>query len=80
MNRWSLVFCALAFGLVVASPAQASFKVIKWTSGYCQVWDSAIPTHPWPGDWRAVSKSYKTSARAAAKRERLIKKKVCGWG
>ena len=80
MNRWSLVFGALAFGLVVSSPAQASFKVIKWTSGYCQIWNSAAPTKPWPNDWRVMSKNYKAFGGAFAKREQLIKAKKCGWG
>ena len=78
MKRSSLIVCAIAFAAIVASPAQASFKVVKWVHGGCQVWDNSIPTSYAP-DGRVVSRNYRTFARAAARHSRLVARKVCAW-
>jgi hypothetical protein len=77
MKRWSLILCAIAFGASISSPAEASFSVIRWTSGFCQIWDNSIPTVPWPGDWLTVSKSYPTLGGAAAAKSRLLSQGKC---
>ena len=77
MTRLSLAVCALALATVAASPAQASFKVIKWSSGFCQVWDNGIPTMPFPPDWRRVSRNHKTWTGAYSAKMRLMHRHVC---
>jgi len=79
MNRWTLAVCALTLGVLAVSPANASYKVIKWTSGLCQVWDNGIPTMPIPGDWKTMSRNYKTFGGALRKEHRLIAARKCGW-
>ena len=60
MIRRSLILCA-AVALIAAgsafapSPAHAYYRVIKWpVSNFCQIWDYAIPTRPWPHSYRVV--------------------------
>jgi hypothetical protein len=79
MKQWSLVLFAAALTVAVSSPAHATYQVIRWTSGFCQVWSHAIPTRPFPGDFRAVSPPYRTAARATAELYRLIAARRCGW-
>jgi hypothetical protein len=75
-------FCAAA-GLVasafaVASPAQASFHLIKWSgTGICQVWDDSVPTKPFPADYKPVSKPVPTFDAALAVKSGLMKRGVC---
>ena len=50
MRRLSMLCVAAGLAvtaLAAASPAEASYKVIRWDgSGICQIWDNAIPTKP----------------------------------
>jgi hypothetical protein len=77
MKRWTLILSAAAIGVLAASQAQASFQVIRWTSGMCQVLDSASPMKPLTNDYKAVSRAYKTMDNATAKRAKLVAKKTC---
>lgn len=77
MKRLSLILSAAAICLVATSQAQASWSVIRWKSGFCQIWDHAIPTRPWPNDYRVVSRPYKTFGQAWARRTRLVSHKAC---
>lgn len=79
MKQWSAILFAAALTVAVSSPAQATYQVIRWTSGFCQVWSHAIPTWPFPGDFRAMSRSYPTAAAATAELYRLIAARRCGW-
>jgi hypothetical protein len=55
MRRISLLSAAAAMAItafVAASPAQASYHLIRWQdAGFCQIWDESIPTTPWPGNY-----------------------------
>ena len=77
MKRWSLILSAAAICVVASSQAQASWSVIRWKSGFCQVWDNAVPTKPWPKDYKVVSRPHKTFAGAWARRMKLVGKKAC---
>ncbi len=76
MKRLSLMLCAAAIGVVATSQAQASWSVIRWTSGFCQVWDNGLPTKPFPADYRVLH-TYKKMDTAVAKRTNMCGK--CGW-
>ncbi len=73
MKRLSLMLYAAAIGVVATSQAQASWSVIRWTSGYCQVWDNAVPTKPFPADYKVLH-TYKKLDTAVAKRTKLVGK------
>ena len=77
MKRWTLILSTVAVCIMASSQAQASWSVIRWKSGFCQVWDNAIPTKPWPADYAVVSRPYKTLGKALSKRTRLVGKKAC---
>jgi len=72
MMKLKFAFAAAALAIVAAQPAEASYKVIKWDTGICQVWDNATPWNAGPGGWRTVSRDYKSFHRAMRKRHRLI--------
>ena len=77
MRRWGLILAVAAAGVVAASQAEASWSVIKWKSGMCQVWDNAAPWKPLTPDYMAVSRPHKTFAGAEARRAKLVAKKKC---
>ena len=44
-----------ASAFAAASPAEASFHLIRWQdSGFCQIWDQSIPTTPFPANYTVV--------------------------
>jgi hypothetical protein len=77
MKRWSLVLSAAAVCIMASSQAQASFQVVRWTSGFCQIWDNNLPRNPIQRDYKAVSKKYKSFGEAFAARGRLVAAKKC---
>ena len=77
MKRWTLILSVAAICVAASSQAQASWTVIRWKSGFCQLWDNSIKTKPWTKDYKAVSKPQKTLARAMAVRTKLVSKKKC---
>jgi hypothetical protein len=78
MKRFSMILCAAAVGVVASSPAQASFHVIRWTSGFCQVWNNAVPGKPIPGDYKVVSPKFKTLGDALNAKAKMLGK-TCIW-
>jgi len=77
MKRFTLILGAAAVCMVASSQAQASWSVVRWNSGFCQPWDSAGPVQPPAGQYKVVSRSYKTFDKAMAKRTKLVAKKAC---
>jgi hypothetical protein len=81
MRRFSILCAALglaATGLVATSPAQASFKVIRWDgTGVCQIWDNAVPTKPFPTDYKVVSHPVPTFMDALATKDKLFHAARC---
>jgi hypothetical protein len=77
MKSLTLILSAAAVCVVASGQAQASWSVVRWNSGFCQPWDSAVPFTPPAGQYKVVSRSYKTMDKAMAKRARLVAKKAC---
>ena len=77
MKRWSLILSAAAVCIMASSQAQADFQVVRWTSGFCQIWDTKLPANPIQRDHKAVSKKYKTFGEAFAARGKLVAAKKC---
>jgi hypothetical protein len=77
MKRWSLILSAAAVCMLSSSQAQASYQIIRWTSGFCQIWDQSIPTKPFPNDYKTGRKTYKTFNDALAMRAKLVARRQC---
>ncbi len=81
MRRFSIVCAALglaATALVATSPAQASYKVIRWdNTGVCEIWDSAFAIKPFATDYKTVSRSVPTFTDAIATKDRLFHAARC---
>ena len=81
MRRFSILCAALglaATALVATSPAQASYKVIRWdNTGFCEIWDNAFSTTPFPSDYKTVSHAVPTFMDAIAVKDRLFHAARC---
>jgi hypothetical protein len=77
MKRWTLLLSAAALCLMASNQAQASFQVIRWSSGFCQIWNNDFPGVPFQTDRKAVSKKFKTIEEAWAARGKLVAAKKC---
>ena len=78
----STVLCAAAgvaiTAFAAAAPAEASFHLIKWQdTGACQVWDTSVPTKPFPANYTKVSRSQKTFDAAIAVKTGMLKNGAC---
>lgn len=76
MTTLKLSLCAAALALITAQPAEASYKVIRWSTGLCQVWVNA-PWNAGPFGWRPVSPNFRTFGQAVVARDRLIRAGRC---
>ena len=79
MKLFSLILGVAAISIAAASQAKANYQIIRWTSGYCQIWDQSIPTKPFPNDYKAGKKTFKTFGEAAATRAKLVAARQCSW-
>jgi hypothetical protein len=78
MKRWSVLLSTAALCVMASSQAQASFQVIRWTSGFCQIWNNDLPgVVPFQKDHKAVSKKFKTIEEAWVARGKLVVAKTC---
>jgi hypothetical protein len=78
MKRWGIVIAAAAAVCVAASrDARAGYQIIRWTSGYCQIWDAENAARPFPSDYRTGRKTFRTFGEASVARARLISQRQC---
>jgi len=77
MKSLTLILSAAAICAMASSQAQASWSVVRWNSGFCQPWDSASPFKAPAGQFKVVSRSYKTMDKAMVRRAKLVAKKKC---
>ncbi len=81
--RGNLILCAaglVAAGFLATSPAQASYKVIKWDgNNFCQIWDYGLPTRPFPADYRVMTKSLASFDAALSVKERMLRRGHCSF-
>jgi hypothetical protein len=80
--RRNLILCAavgfVAAGFFATRPAQASYRVIKWSgTNICQIWDYGLPTRPFPSDYRVMTKPLPTLDAALRAKDRLWHKGRC---
>jgi hypothetical protein len=72
-----MISVAAALAVIVSSQAQASYKIIRWTSGFCQIWDNATPWKPIPSDYKTGRIEFKTFAAATAAKAQLVAHSQC---
>ena len=81
MRRFSTVCAVLgpaATAFVATSPAQASYKVIRWdTTGVCEIWDNAFAIKPLASDYKTVTRSVPTFTDALAAKDRVFHAAKC---
>ena len=76
-SRWSLILAAAAIGIVASSQAQASYSLIRWTSGFCQVWDNSTPWKPFPSDYKTGRVQFQSFDAAMAAKMQLVARREC---
>jgi hypothetical protein len=54
MKRLALAVGLLALGSVAATPARADFAVVRFETGYCQIWWDSFD-NPWGVGWTKVA-------------------------
>jgi hypothetical protein len=74
--RRSLILCAavgfVAVGFFAASPAQASFRVIKWDiTNICQIYDFGFGNGPIPHNYRVLTGPLPSYGAALRAKDRL---------
>ncbi len=69
--------CAAVMIGALSAPASASYRVLKWSSGFCQIWDAGIPGTPWPNDWRFISREHRTFGGALRRKMHLVARGEC---
>src|SRR5262245_39411017 len=75
--KLKFALCAGVLALVAAQPAEASFKVIRWNTGLCQIWNNATPWNAGPFGWTTVSPNFETMGEANVARLNLHRKGQC---
>ena len=78
MKRWAFVLGALAIGMAASSQqAEANYSIIRWTSGFCQVWDNSTPWKPFPSDYIVGPILFRTFDEAMARKMQLVAHREC---
>ena len=78
MKRVSLILGVVAISFVASSQTEASYQIIRWPSGFCQIWNNS-------NSRQAVSKrlkktgrkTFKTFEAATAVRAQLAARRQC---
>jgi len=77
MKRGLLVLGASLVSIIAGSPAQASYQIIRWTSGYCQIVDQATPFRPFSNDYKTGRKTFRSFGEATIVRAKLVAQRPC---
>jgi len=77
MKRVSLILGVVAISFVASSQTEASYQIIRWPSGFCQIWNNSIPGRPLPNDYKTGRKTFKTFEAATAVRAQLAARRQC---
>ena len=54
MKRFAFAVGLLALGVAAAAPARADYAVVRFETGYCQIWWDGSAT-PWGVNWTKVA-------------------------
>lgn len=79
MKRLPVLLFVMAIIVGATSQANASYQLMRWTSGFCQVWDNSTPWKPFPNDYKMAPRKFKTFGGAMAMKNKLIAHRACSW-
>lgn len=80
MTRLSLALTAIALFAASSMPAKADFSLIRWNTGWCQIWDHAIPSPlPPTAEFKALGPRFATFGDAYAAFGNALQTRTCGW-
>ena len=83
MRRISIVGAAAGIALAAltaASPAQASFHLIRWNdTHFCQIWDESIPTVPVWNNYVLIGASVPTFEDALISKDSFLHMGACAY-
>ena len=77
MKYLALLLSTCVMCLTASGQAYADYSIIRWTSGFCQIWDNSTPWKPFPTDYKAGRVQFKTMEAAFATKEQLIARREC---
>jgi hypothetical protein len=78
VRKLSILAALAVTAFVASSPAQAGYSLIRWEStGFCQVWDHAIPTQPFPSGYTTVSAQMPTFIDALTTKSGMLASGAC---
>ena len=79
MKKLGLIACVGIFAAMAAAPAKADVSVVRWNTGWCQIWDNAAGPPPWPqGEFAVVARGLPDWAAAGAAANALYGSGKCG--
>jgi hypothetical protein len=78
MRKLSILAALAVTAFVASSPAQAGYSLIRWEgTGFCQIWDHAIPTQPFPSNFTTVSAQVPTLLDALNAKNGMLASGAC---
>jgi hypothetical protein len=77
MAKWACLLMTAAIVVLGSTSAHAKFQVIRWTSGFCHVWNHSIPGKPFPNDWKASKQVHTTFKGALNEKRHLMARRQC---
>jgi hypothetical protein len=80
--RLSLICAAAGLAvstLAVSTPAKADpYHLVRYSdTGYCLIWDEALPTSPWPANYVRVGVTVPNMLQALALKDTLLRAGTC---
>lgn len=77
MTKFAHLLTAAALFAGLSTSAHATYQVIRWPSGFCQVWNHSIPGKPFPGGWKASKRVHNTFHGALNEKLALVSRRQC---
>jgi hypothetical protein len=77
MKKLIITASLCAASMAASSQARADYSVIRWTSGFCQVWDNSTPWKPFPSDYKRGRVQFPTFNAAMMAKMQLVARREC---
>ncbi len=77
MKKLVFIVSACAVSIAASGQARADYSVIRWTSGFCQVWDNSTPWEPFPSDYKRGRVQFPSFSAAMAAKRHLVARREC---
>jgi hypothetical protein len=77
MKKLVLIASACAMSMAASDQARADYSVIRWTSGFCQIWNNSTPWKPFPSDYKRGRVQFQTFGAAMAAKMHLVARREC---